>query len=108
MGIREAGFAWLILVTTPALAADTFYGRFAANPAACAAHSSSMLAVSPRSLQWFDALCAVRRSYLVGGTWYASVHCKDAVTDVAVQLRTRGAQLMLGWSELPVVLSRCP
>ncbi|MEA2990577.1 MAG: hypothetical protein QOG83_3288 [Alphaproteobacteria bacterium] len=104
-GIVQA--ACILLSAAPALGAETVYGRWAVDPAACKEHGM-VLSVAPTALQWPDTLCAVRRSYRVAETWYASAHCLDAASDIAVQLRMKGGRLHLDWAGTPVEFHRCP
>ena len=75
---------------TPALAAGTFYGRWALNRAACAQDAvTGPLVVSAQALQWPDTVCRVRTSYRVGDTWHIGARCPDAASDVPVGLQPR-------------------
>ena len=93
----------------PLHAAETFYGRWAADPSNCGNDDvlASPLIVAPRDLRWPDTVCAIRRSYLVGGVWHVAVRCADSYSDVPVNLRLRGEWLAINWDGAVVTLRRC-
>ena len=101
----------LALCTTlagPALAADSFYGRWALAPSGCADDVTGTFVVTPLALQWPDTRCAVRTSYRVGAAWHIGARCPDAATDVPVKLQLKGDRLAMEWSGVGLEFRRCP
>jgi hypothetical protein len=100
-------------VIGPAVGAEPFDGRWAADARACAADSAGAapLVVSSLSLQWRDAACVVRTSYRVRDAWHIGARCwgEGAISNVPITLRRRGDQLLLDWAGAPAEqLWRCP
>ena len=92
------------LIAGPAPAAESFYGRWAVDPAACAAGGTVMapLQVTPLALQWPDTVCRVQRSYRVGDSWHIGARCPDVASDVAVTLQLQGERLRVVRRGLPL------
>jgi|EndMetStandDraft_8_1072994.scaffolds.fasta_scaffold126003_2 hypothetical protein len=106
---RWFAFAAYAILATPALAAGTFYGRWALNPAACSQDAvTGPLVVSAQSLQWPDTACRVRTSYRVGDTWHIGARCPDAASDVPVGLQLKGDRLLVEWGGGRAEFRRCP
>jgi hypothetical protein len=105
---------WLAAATaTPAWAAGPFDGRWAADAPACRNEhgGAPLLVVTPFSLRWRDAACAVGTSYRVGEAWYVSARCwaGGAAASVPIRLQRRGERLVLDWAGAPPQeLTRCP
>ena len=104
--------ACIVLVSGPALAQGSFYGRWARDQAACSADGiMAPFAVTALTLQWPDTVCAVRRSYRVGDSWHIGAHCvgEGMASNVAIRLTMRGERLILQWPRSrPEELRRCP
>jgi hypothetical protein len=111
--MRAAALALCVLaIVAPAPAADTFNGRWAADPQACESEDNAMLllVVTPLLLRWRDAACAVRTSYRVRDAWHIGAQCwgGGATGNVPIRLQRRGERLVLGWAGAPVAeLTRC-
>ena len=106
-----AACAWLSV--SPALAAEPFDGRWAADPAACAgeAQAASPVIVTSLSLTWPGAACMVGTSYRVGDAWHIGARCfgQGTVSNVPIRLTRRGERLILDWPRArPEELRRCP
>ena len=98
-----------MLIAGPALAAGSFYGRWASDLTACANEAiTGPLVVSSLSLQWPDTVCTVRTSYRVGDAWHIGARCRDAASDVAVRLQLKADRLVIDWSGALAELRRCP
>jgi hypothetical protein len=96
------------MLVGPALAAESFYGRWALTLAGCADDDAAFV-VTPLSLRWPDTACAVRTSYRVGAVWHIGVRCVDAATDVPVGLQLKeDDRLAMEWSGARLELRRCP
>src|SRR5207244_1814875 len=93
--------ASFLAVVAPALAAEPFDGRWAADPSACAGEGvgASPTVVTSQSLTWPGATCTVGTSYRVwdalhiGARWF----CEGMVSNVAIKLAMRGGRLILDW-----------
>jgi hypothetical protein len=97
------------VLAAPALAAGTFYGRWAVDPAACAQDAvTGPLVVSALSLQWPDTACRVRTSYRVGDAWHIGARCPDAASDVPVRLQLKADRLVVDWGGASAAFRRCP
>jgi hypothetical protein len=101
------------LVASPAVAAETFLGRWAVDAQACDSEDNAMLllVVTPLLLRWRDAACVVRSSYRVRDAWHIGGQCwaGGATSNPPIRLQMRGDRLMLAWSGTPVAeLRRCP
>jgi hypothetical protein len=112
-GAGSAMLAAGMAIALPATAAESFHGRWAPDAKACIGESAlaSPLVVSPFALQWRDAACVVRTSYLVRGAWHIGARCwgEGAISNVPITLRMRGEQLVLDWAGAPAEeLRRCP
>jgi hypothetical protein len=110
--------ARLVLVTAslaavgPA-AGQTFEGRWAADLQACTDETAPVpsVTVTPLSLSWPAAACAVRTSYRLGNAWHVSARCwgEGAISEVPIRLQINGDRLVLNWSKArPEELRRCP
>jgi hypothetical protein len=103
----------VVATGTPASAAEPFDGRWAPDAQACIGERAvaSPLVVNSLTLQWRDAACVVRTSYLVRGAWHIGARCwgEGVVSNVPITLRMRGEQLLLDWAGAPAEeLRRCP
>src|SRR5262249_24068793 len=101
------------LVVTPAMAAEPFDGRWAADLSRCAGEGgpASRLIVSSHALRWREAVCAIRTSYRVGDAWHIGARCwaAGASSSVPIKLRMRGERMLLDWAGAPAEeLQRCP
>ena len=111
MTLQELALAaCVVTAATPALAADTVYGRWAADMATCTDENAvlSPLVVTLSALQWPDTICTIRTSYRVGDAMHISARCEDAATDIAVKLQLRGARLVIDSYGALTELRRCP
>ena len=101
--------ACAVLAAGPALAAGSFYGRWASDLTACANGAiTGPLVVSALSLRWPDTACTVRTSYRVGDVWHIGARCRDAASDVAVRLQLKADRLVVIWDGALAELRRCP
>ena len=111
--IGLGGLRVVAVAIGPAVAAEPFDGRWAADAQACTGDSggASPLVVNSLSLQWRDAACVVRTSYRVRDAWHIGARCwgEGVVSNVPITLRDRGDQLLLDWAGAPAEeLRRCP
>jgi hypothetical protein len=105
---RWVVFAACTVLATPALAAGTFYGRWAIDPAACTHNGiTGPFVVSAQSLQWPDTACRIRTSYRVGDAWHIGARCPDAASDVPIRLQLRADRLVVDWSGRSTEFRRC-
>jgi hypothetical protein len=97
------------VLAVPALAAGSFFGRWAFDLTACAQDIvTGPLVVTPMALQWPDTRCAVRTSYRVGDVWHISARCPDAASDVPVKLELKADRLLVEWGGARAAFRRCP
>jgi hypothetical protein len=102
-----------ISAVMPSSAGEPFDGRWAADAHACEGENIAMalLIVTPFSLRWHEAACAIRTSYRVKDAWHIGARCwaDGAAGNVPIKLEMRGERLMLDWAGTPAEeLRRCP
>ena len=105
--------ACVLAAVAPALAAEPFDGRWAADPSACAGEGvgPSPIFVTSQSLTWSGATCTVGTSYRLGDAWHIGARCfgEGMVSNVPIRLTVRGGRLILDWPRArPEELKRCP
>jgi hypothetical protein len=93
--------------------AGPFDGRWAADSTACADETAPAgpLKVTPLSLSWPGAFCAVGTSYLVRDSWHISARCwgEGVVSNVPIRLQLRGDRLLVDWARARLEeMRRCP
>ena len=94
--LLAAGFA------TPLHAADTVTGRWANDPASCAAFFFSPdapLVVTSSAVRWRADSCRIARMYKTGVTVHIQAMCwgADGERSVPVSLKPHGRMLQLRW-----------
>jgi hypothetical protein len=109
---REALVAW-ILLTAPVHAGGPFDGRWTADMSACTSERSLAfpVTVTPLSVSWPGAFCAVGTSYLVRDVWHIGAKCwgEGTFSAVPISLQVRGDRLMFEWGgAMQEELRRCP
>jgi hypothetical protein len=102
-----------ISAVMPSSAGGPFDGRWAADAHACESENTAMalLIVTPFSLRWREAACAIRTSYRVKDAWHIGARCwaDGATGNVPIKLEMRGERLLLDWAGTPAEeLRRCP
>lgn len=98
--------------TADAPAADTFVGRWAADPSACSGLGlgGNSLVATETHLRWADASCRIGKIYRIGAAVHIQARCfgGGADRDVPVMLAPRGERLTIAWNGRPVrELRRC-
>jgi hypothetical protein len=114
-GFWSVALAALVVATPTSYAAETIYGRWAADRAACGIFGTSLeqspLTVSESSLRWHDDACRIARMYKTGDTVHMQAMCWGFAGErsVPVSLRPHNGKLTVTWDRARRAdLRRCP
>jgi hypothetical protein len=104
----------LAFACASAQAAETWTGRWAADPAACSTFGGSMLYASDSSLRFADTSCRIGKMYKVGKSVHIQAHCseggenRDISVTLTMQQTPGGERLAVTWGNAPVKdMRRC-
>lgn len=113
VGGRLIAVCVVAVLASPSLAGEPFDGRWAHDAQGCGAENGAMalLVVTPFSVRWREAACAIRTSYRLNDAWNIGARCwsDGATANVPIRLEVRGERLLLDWAGAPAEeLRRCP
>jgi len=104
----------MLIATTPALASEPQFGRWAAEPQYCGCggdtFDTSALTVTATSLRWAAESCMIGKMYKADRGLYIEARCSNGgmMTRHPVTLAMRGSHLAVTWNGAHAELQRCP
>jgi hypothetical protein len=110
--VRALALAVLMLVATPALAAEPWIGRWARETKYCAKPGESgnetPMAFTRTTARWFGT-CKIRSIRKQSSVWVLKAKCPSAKSLLQINLSMQGEKLQAFWGEAhPQVMVRCP
>jgi hypothetical protein len=87
----------------PALAVESFVGRWAIDPVACTAFgdtaATAPLIATDSNLRWFPGTCRIAKMYKLGETVYIQARCwGESASEIPITLNPRGDRMRVTWN----------